>query len=235
MLRRLMLAAAIAGAALLAGGGGGAIARACWYPPVAGVVVDPFRAPSCTWCAGNRGIEYRVGPNIGVRAAVSGVVSFAGTVAGTRYVVVQSRDGSRITYGRLRSARLAAGDRVLAGTTIATAAGEFFLGLRIGDEYVDPAPYIGRLVGRPRLVPVDGSVARPSPTVEPRCGIGVGSPRVPDSIAWVGSPGSAAVRSVVITVPLVNMRSPREMRRPAESTATRRTSWPSSPLSLIHI
>jgi hypothetical protein len=179
---------------------------------VAGVVVDAFRAPSCTWCAGNRGIEYRVGPDVDVRAAVSGVVSFAGTVAGTRYLVVRSPDGSRITYGRLRNAHVRSGDRVLAGTAIASAAGEFFLGLRIGDDYVDPAPYIGRLLGRPRLVPIDGSIARPSPTVEPRCGIGVGSRRPPDSIARVDSPGSAAARSDVNTVPLVNTRSPRTMR-----------------------
>ena len=175
MLRRSMVSAVMVCVVLVGGVGGATSARTCWYPPVVGVVTDPFRAPACTWCAGNRGIEYRVGRDVDVRAAVSGVVSFVGTVAGTRYLVVQSPDGSRITYGRLRSAGAGAGDRVLAGTTIARAGGEFFLGLRLGDDYVDPAPYIGRLVGRPRLVPTDGSVARPSPTVEPRCGIGVGS------------------------------------------------------------
>ena len=175
MCRRSILGAVVAGVALFAGAGDAASARACWYPPVTGVVIDPFRAPACTWCAGNRGIEFRVGADAVVRAAASGVVSFAGTVAGTRYLVVQSPDGSRVTYGRLRSGRVRAGDRVLAGTPIAGASGEFFLGLRVGDDYVDPAPYIGRLVGRLRLAPIDGSPARPSPTVEPRCGIGVGS------------------------------------------------------------
>jgi hypothetical protein len=150
-------------------------ARTCWYPPVTGVVVDPFRAPACTWCTGNRGLEYRTGSDVGVRAAVSGVVSFAGRVAGTLYVVVRSSDGSRITYGRLRSAGVVTGGRVLAGTTIARASGEFFLGLRIGDEYRDPAPHIGRLVGRTRLVPVDGSAWRSSPTVRPRCAAVVGT------------------------------------------------------------
>jgi murein DD-endopeptidase MepM/ murein hydrolase activator NlpD len=173
MLRRTFVGALLTWAAVL--GIAEADARPCWYPPVTGTVIDPFREPACSWCAGNRGIEYRVGSGIEVRAATSGVVSFVGTVAGTRYLVVRSADGSRITYGRLRSTGVRIGDRVLAGTHIADVSGEFFLGLRVGDRYVDPAPYIGRLAGRRRLVPIDGSVARPSPTVGPRCETGVGS------------------------------------------------------------
>ena len=175
MVRQMFVGALLAGVAVLGAAHGGAEARVCWFPPVTGTVVDPFREPACTWCAGNRGIEYRVGSDVEVRAAASGVVSFVGTVAGTRYLVVRSADGSRITYGRLRSAGVAIGDRVLAGTRIAEASGEFFLGLRIGDRSVDPAPFIGRLAGRPRLVPIDGSPARPSPSLGPRCGTGVGS------------------------------------------------------------
>jgi murein DD-endopeptidase MepM/ murein hydrolase activator NlpD len=174
MKRTMLMGALLAGVTLLGVPGTGLDARSCWYPPVTGTVTDPFREPACTWCAGNRGIEYRVGASVEVRAAASGVVSFVGTVAGTRYVVVRSADGSRVTYGRLRSTGVGMGERVLAGTAIAEASDEFFLGLRIGDRYVDPAPYIGRLAGRPRLVPIDGSPARPSPTLEPRCGTGVG-------------------------------------------------------------
>ncbi len=45
----------------LAGFPSPASAAPCWNPPVAGRVVDPFRMPACTWCPGNRGIEYEVG------------------------------------------------------------------------------------------------------------------------------------------------------------------------------
>ena len=35
-------------------------------------------------------------------AVASGEVTFSGTVAGTRYVVVRHADGLRVTYGNLR-------------------------------------------------------------------------------------------------------------------------------------
>jgi len=37
----------------------------------------------------------------------------------------------------------------------------FHFGLRDGEQYVDPAPFIGRLVGVARLVPADGATAAP--------------------------------------------------------------------------
>jgi murein DD-endopeptidase MepM/ murein hydrolase activator NlpD len=148
---------------------GGVAAAPCWRPPVAGVVTDPFRAPACTWCAGNRGIEYRVEPNDAVSAAATGTVAFAGEVAGIRYVVVELPGGWRHTYGRLAGADVEAGDVVVAGTEIARTTTEFLFGLRIGDDYVDPAPYIGRAVGRARLIPTDGSPARPAPPAQVRC------------------------------------------------------------------
>jgi murein DD-endopeptidase MepM/ murein hydrolase activator NlpD len=148
---------------------GGVDAAPCWQPPVDGVVVDPFRAPACTWCAGNRGIEFSVGRNSRVSAAGTGTVAFVGSVAGTRYVVVELPGGWRHTYGRLASTRVVAGDVVIAGALIARTTTEFFFGLRVGDAYTDPAPYIGELVGRARLIPVDGSAARAAAPPHARC------------------------------------------------------------------
>ncbi|HUV20130.1 MAG TPA: M23 family metallopeptidase [Ilumatobacteraceae bacterium] len=132
-------------------------------------MTDPFRAPPCTWCAGNRGLEYRVADHTIVRAAASGRVVFAGSVVGIRYVVIQLPNGWRHTYGRLASTRLELGDTVLANSAVGPVAGTFFFGLRIGDDYADPAPYIGAMRTRPRLVPIDATPPRPAPPARPRC------------------------------------------------------------------
>jgi murein DD-endopeptidase MepM/ murein hydrolase activator NlpD len=145
-------------------------ARACWLPPVHGRIVDPYREPACRWCAGNRGIEYAVGPGAPVRSVATGVVTYSGVVVRTRYVVVDIGAGRRITYGGLASARVRRGDRVVARTIIGTAVGTLFFGLRVHGAYTDPSPFLGRLVGRPRLVPSDGSAARPAPPATVRCG-----------------------------------------------------------------
>ena len=180
-------------------------AAPCLRPPVVGTVTDPFRAPACEWCAGNRGIEYRVAPDAAVRAAATGTVTFVGPVAGTVYLVVELSNGWRLTYGRLTGTRLRSGARVVAGGVVGRAAGEFYFGLRIGDEYRDPAPFIGRPVGRARLIPLDGTPARtPDPADATRwtCPARLGVARVvaaspADSIQRVDPPGSAAVRSDV--------------------------------------
>ena len=142
---------------------------ACWSPPVVGAVSDPFREPACRWCPGNRGIEYATRPGQAVRAVETGRVTFAGTVAGTSYVVIEHSDGRRATYGGLTSRRHELGDVVLRGQVVGLAGGSLHFGLRVGERYVDPAPLIGQLVGRPRLVPVDGSPAPPAPPPALRC------------------------------------------------------------------
>lgn len=163
-------------------------AAPCWRPPVTAPVSDPFRPPACTWCAGNRGIEYRVALRSAIRAAATGEVTFVGAVAGVRYLVVRSADGYRQTYGRLDAAgpvhRI--GDRIVAGALIGTAGGPavggpvaggrvagdevgtFHFGVRFDDTYVDPAPLLGRLVAPRRLVPTTGDRPRPAPA-ELRC------------------------------------------------------------------
>lgn len=161
----------------------------CWYPPIVAPVADPYREPPCPWCAGNRGLEYRVGRNVLVRAAASGRVEFVGAVADVRYVVVRLVNGWRHTYGHLTSTSITLGDPVVAGASIGRVTGTFFFGLRIGDDYADPAPFIGERRGRPRLIPLDGRPGRPSPSAHPRCPSS-------DERRWSGS----AVRSSVPVV-----------------------------------
>jgi murein DD-endopeptidase MepM/ murein hydrolase activator NlpD len=145
-------------------------ADACWLPPVDAPVVDPFRPPSCAWCAGNRGLEYGTSGGTIVRAVAAGEVTFSGTVAGVRYVVVRHADGRRATYGGLATSPVHTGDVVAARSVVGTTDGHLHFGLREGDLYLDPAPLLGRLVGRPRLVPVDGTAARAGPPPRLRCG-----------------------------------------------------------------
>lgn len=168
MFRRIVVNAIVLTTLLTANGS--AEAAPCWTPPVAGRITDPFRAPACRYCAGNRGLEYVVGSNAAVRAVTAGVVTWAGSVAGIRYVVVQHPNGWRVTYGRLDSSSLRIGDLVVRRSLIGAASGSFYFGLRIDARYIDPQPYLGRSVGRPRLVPVDGTAVRRAPAPRWRCG-----------------------------------------------------------------
>jgi murein DD-endopeptidase MepM/ murein hydrolase activator NlpD len=145
------------------------VAAPCWQPPVSAPVADPFRAPACPWCPGNRGIEYRTRPGTQVRAVAAGRVTFAGSVAGERYVVVRHADGRRATYGNLASIAVSEGDAVVARSIVGTASPATHFGLRRGDTYVDPTPYLGRPVTVTRLIPLDGSVAAPPGPTRWRC------------------------------------------------------------------
>jgi murein DD-endopeptidase MepM/ murein hydrolase activator NlpD len=128
----------------------------CVLAPVAAPVRDPFRAPGCRWCPGNRGIEYATAPGSTVRAGAGGVVTFSGLVAGVRYVVVEHRSGLRTTYGALASAAVGRGAWVQAGAPVGTSTDTMHFGVRRGETYLDPAAYLVRRHYRPRLVPLNG-------------------------------------------------------------------------------
>ena len=145
------------------------LAPSCYTPPINAVVVDPFRAPDCVYCAGNRGLEYEPAAGTVVRAAAAGTVEFSGTVVRVRYVVVRQSDGLRASYGYLATIDLRVGERVVAGQRVGTTPTRFFFGLRNGDVYLDPQPHLGVLVGRPRLVPIDGSPPRAAPAPQLQC------------------------------------------------------------------
>jgi murein DD-endopeptidase MepM/ murein hydrolase activator NlpD len=145
------------------------LSSSCLLPPVTAPIADPFREPACPWCPGNRGLTYDIPAGTPVRAAAAGTVTFAGPVAGTFYVVVEHGDGLRATYGELAGSHLAPGDAVVTGATVGLSAGGLHFGVRRGDRYIDPAPSLGRLVERARLVPTDGTPARPAPPPRLQC------------------------------------------------------------------
>lgn len=186
-----MVAVAVA-VSLLAGPVAAGQAVACLRPPVDAAVVDAFREPPCEWCPGNRGLAYATRSGEPVRAAAAGTVSFSDVVAGTRYVVVDHAEGGlRATYGGLASTPLSVGDVVTAGAVVGVAGEELHFGLRRGDSYVDPAPLLGRLVQRARLVPTDGTPARAAPTSRLDCsGTGTSAAVLPmagvDLAGWLG-------------------------------------------------
>ena len=140
-----------------------ASAASCWRAPVNAPVADPFREPLCRWCPGNRGIEYATRSGDAVTAVAAGHVTYSGTIAGRTYVVVQHADGRRATYGNLSDRLFSQGDVLAAGAVVGHAAGAFHFGLRDDERYIDPSPFIGRLVGVARLIPGDGAAPAPAP------------------------------------------------------------------------
>ena len=167
--RRALVGALLASVAVVVGLPFRVTAAPCWVPPVVAMVADPYREPPCPWCAGNRGIEYRLAGSVAIRAAASGRVVFSGTVVGVHYIVIQLANGWRHTYGHLISTSIDVGDAVMAGRDIGRAADVFFFGLRVGDVYRDPAPFIGVERRRPRLIPADGTPPRPAPPPRLQC------------------------------------------------------------------
>jgi murein DD-endopeptidase MepM/ murein hydrolase activator NlpD len=117
-----------------------------WLRPVPGAVVRPFDPPRTPYGAGHRGADFAAAPGSPVRAAGPGTVTFAGTVAGARHVTVAHAGGLRTSYSFLASVRVRAGERVERGDVVGTAGGGgpnhgravVHLGLRIGDDYLDP-------------------------------------------------------------------------------------------------
>jgi murein DD-endopeptidase MepM/ murein hydrolase activator NlpD len=124
--------------------------------PVDGAeIIDPFRAPLCRWCAGNRGIEFSTPMGAPVRSVTSGRVDFVGAVAGTRYVVVVTASGRRITYGGVAEFSVGAGSLVAPGDALGVSGERLHLGVRRGEHYEDPAIVLSRMA-RVRLVSMDG-------------------------------------------------------------------------------
>lgn len=126
-----------------------------YQPPVVAPVVDPFRAPTNPYGAGNRGIEYATAPGTPIEAAGDGVVVFAGSIAGSLYVTVLHPDGIRTSYSFLAAISVQLGQRVAQGDGVGFSGPMFHVGARIGSTYIDPAllwdgpPHVA-------LVPLDG-------------------------------------------------------------------------------
>ena len=138
----------------------------CYAPVVNAAVTDPFRPPAQRWLSGNRGLTFS--PSIGqsVRSAAAGEVTFAGPVARRLHVTVLHADGLRASYSYLDDLVVAKGQLVRRGQLLGHTGAEFHLGLRDGDEYLDPAllfatPCRG---SHAMLVPLDGGTSAGSET-----------------------------------------------------------------------
>lgn len=133
--------------------------------PVRGPVVRGFEPPESTFGAGHRGIDIEVPFGTRVGASASGIVAFAGTVAGSLFVSIDHPDGVRTTYSWLSDVAVRRGETVERGETIgATGSGHpgsvsphLHFGARIGDTYIDPMLLLerGSIVGLVHLAPLD--------------------------------------------------------------------------------
>jgi murein DD-endopeptidase MepM/ murein hydrolase activator NlpD len=128
-------------------------ARAGDYaPPVRGPVIDPFRAPLGPYGPGNRGLEYATEPGAPALAIGGGTVSFAGQVAGRLVVTVEHPDGLRSSLVGLATVSVTRGQAVERGQPLGRTGSRLHLGVRRGEQYLDPATLFDRQ-GPARLVP----------------------------------------------------------------------------------
>lgn len=141
--------------------------------PVAGPVIDGFRAPANPYGPGNRGLEFATIPGTTVVAAGDGSVVFAGSVAGSSWVTIQHPDGVRTSYGPLAGVAVVRGSGVGRGAVIGTSGARLHVSARVGEAYIDPAILFGQR-GRAHLVPNPRSTVPGSPPST------MGEPRTPE-------------------------------------------------------
>ncbi|HYZ91868.1 MAG TPA: M23 family metallopeptidase [Actinomycetota bacterium] len=126
--------------------------------PLYGEVVRVYDAPDDPFAPGHRGIDVAAPPGSPVRASATGVVSFAGSVAGNRTVTVDHGGGLLTTYSFLGEVRTVRGTPVERGEIVGAVGsghpgstlaphvhlsarqdGFYFdpLGMYVGDDYSD--------------------------------------------------------------------------------------------------
>ncbi|HZN19739.1 MAG TPA: M23 family metallopeptidase [Micromonosporaceae bacterium] len=148
--------------------------RAGYRWPLDGVpaVVRQFAPPPEPWLAGHRGVDLAAQPGQVVRAAGSGVVHFAGLLAGRGVVSIRHADGLRTTYEPVIAA-VSVGALVRAGDPIGVVATAhpgcpvalcLHWGARRGDDYLNPLALLG--LARVRLLPLS-EVSRAAGRVMP--------------------------------------------------------------------
>jgi murein DD-endopeptidase MepM/ murein hydrolase activator NlpD len=120
--------------------------RVVYQPPVAGPIVDDWRPPDNPYGAGNRGIDFFAVPGQPVFAAADGVVTFAGQVGGSLFVVMTHADGLRTTIGFVGSVTVRVGAVRSRGAKVAIAKGPVHFGVRSGNVYLDPRALFARRV-----------------------------------------------------------------------------------------
>jgi hypothetical protein len=134
-----------------------------WRWPLAGtpLVARGFDPPPVPWAAGHRGVDLRGTVGAAVLAAGSGVVGYAGVLAGRGVVAVHHEGGLETTYEPL-SVVVHEGEHVGIGAILGYLrpghgdCGIGFVclhwGLRRGDDYLDPRQLLR--LGPIRLLPV---------------------------------------------------------------------------------
>jgi hypothetical protein len=133
-----------------------------YRPPVSGAVLRPFEPPRTSFGSGHRGVDLAAVPGAAVGAAAAGTVTFAGTVAGTRWVSVAHADGVVTSYGPIGAVEVSRGQVVGAGQGLGRlavgghGAGDHDLGLHWGARrdgvYLDPLSLLDEGIARPSLV-----------------------------------------------------------------------------------
>lgn len=123
-----------------------AAAAPVWQRPVDGAVVRWFDPPASRFGAGHLGVDLAAAPGTPVRAAGAGTVTYAGRIGAAAHVVVAHDGDLRTSYSFLAEVSVRRGARVRAGEVVGTAGGTgrnhngnvVHLGLRRGDDYIDP-------------------------------------------------------------------------------------------------
>ncbi len=142
-------------------------AAGTWTWPVVGPVIRPFDPPDSPYGSGHRGIDIAAPIGTPVRAAATGIVSFAGSVGGNLFVTVDHGAGLLSTYGWL-SARSVSKDQVVRQGEVIASSGlgdrdvpptHLHFGVRLNGMYVDPLEYLApaSVVGLIRLAPIDSA------------------------------------------------------------------------------
>lgn len=116
-------------------------------------VMSAFRLPPEPWDPGHRGVDLAARSGDPVRSMATGIVTFAGLLAGKAVVVVRYPDGRRSTYepvvavvtpGQVVSTGTLLGAVAVAGGHCGGAAGCLHVGLRADRAYLDPTILVGR-------------------------------------------------------------------------------------------
>jgi hypothetical protein len=210
----LLAACTFTGAAHAASGADGD-EPASYVAPVDAPIVDSFRPPAEPYGAGNRGIDFATAPGTPVLAAATGVVAYAGRIAGSWHVVVVHVDGLRTSYSFLERVAVQRGDRVAAGDVVGvTGAQPLHFGVRAGDTYLDP---MALLAGPARVYLVPEDERAPDTEADERSAVALLVRRVGGGLAragaaalsWAraGSGAALAVPGEVVDMHLARVRS----------------------------
>lgn len=122
------------------------LAAVCIVPPVDGSVVAPF-APVGQY-GGHWGVDFASIAGSPVSAPASGVVTFAGSVAGMQSITIEAVPGFKVSMSYLSGILVSSGQRITAGSLVgfsgmAHQTPSLHFSTRIDGHYVDPMGQLG--------------------------------------------------------------------------------------------